>query len=46
MPAAKTSSKVQGSAEPWNALSGAIMRSRGKKAGWKLEELVWWGSQG
>lgn len=32
--------------EPWNALREAVMRSHGKKAGWKLEELVWWGLQG
>lgn len=28
--------------EPWNALGKAAMSSHGKKAGSKLEELVWW----
>lgn len=41
----KTSSKVQSSVEP-GMPSEAIMRSHGKKAGWKLEGLVWWGLQG
>lgn len=46
MPELKPAVKSGAQRSPGMPSVGAVMRSRGKKAGWKLEELVWWGLLG